>query len=39
MESKRIFLSNGPGDPEPLVLVQELAMKIIEKTIHSLVFA
>ena len=25
------FLSNGPGDPEPLVLVQELAKKIIEK--------
>tara|TARA_B100000575_G_scaffold249550_1_gene216009 strand:- start:15964 stop:17067 length:1104 start_codon:yes stop_codon:yes gene_type:complete len=25
------FLSNGPGDPEPLVLVQELTQKIIEK--------
>ena len=25
------FLSNGPGDPEPLFLVQELAKKIIEK--------
>ena len=25
------FLSNGPGDPEPLVSVQELAKKIIEK--------
>ena len=25
------FLSNGPGDPEPLVLVQELAKKIIQK--------
>ena len=25
------FLSNGPGDPQPLVLVQELAKKIIQK--------
>ena len=25
------FLSNGPGDPEPLFLVQELTRKIIEK--------
>ena len=25
------FLSNGPGDPQPLVLVQELTKKIIQK--------
>ena len=25
------FLSNGPGDPEPLVLVQDLTRKIMEK--------
>ena len=30
-EPNGYFLSNGPGDPEPLVLVQELAKKIIEK--------
>ena len=29
-EPNGYFLSNGPGDPEPLVLVQELAKKIIE---------
>ena len=30
-EPNGFFLSNGPGDPEPLVLVQELTKKIIEK--------
>ena len=32
------FLSNGPGDPEPLVEAQEVAKEIIKRDLPFLVF-
>ena len=33
MESRWIFLSNGPGDPEPLIDAQNLAKEIISRNL------
>ena len=33
-----IFLSNGPGDPEPLVEAIDVAKEIMKRDYHYLVF-